>query len=218
MPFRNKHRILTSYLKGKSPVFWPWTFGNLRYCLSAISAWARPDFDQGDQHRKQRKMLNPVFSIAHMRKMGMYSSLFLDKSTNWCASPDILWRLLQGTTRLIHFILSHHILTLFVPKLRASFAHQVKDGPREVCSSFNPVSNFSFSCLQIEVLSWMGRTALELIGQSGLGYSFDPLTEDGVPHSYSTTVKLFAYVYLPVIMGLSSDFADNHTQGQLYSR
>lgn len=26
----------------------------------------------GDQHRKQRKMLNPVFSIAHMRNMGPY--------------------------------------------------------------------------------------------------------------------------------------------------
>jgi hypothetical protein len=26
----------------------------------------------GDQHKKQRKMLNPVFSIAHMREMGSY--------------------------------------------------------------------------------------------------------------------------------------------------
>ena len=25
---------------------------------------------------------------------------------------------------------------------------------------------------------WMGRTALELIGQGGLGYSFDPLTKN----------------------------------------
>jgi hypothetical protein len=116
------------------------------------------------------------------------------------------------------FILPHHILTLFGPKLRASIAHQVKDGPREVYSFFNPLSNFSFNCLQIEVLSWTTRTALELIGQSGLGYSFDSLTEDGVPHPYSTTVKLFSYVYFPRIMGLSSDFADNHTQGQLYSR
>ena len=49
----------------------------------------------------------------------------------------------------------------------------------------------------------MTRTALELIGQSGLGYSFDPLTEDGVPHSYSTTVKLFTYVHFPAIMGPS---------------
>jgi hypothetical protein len=38
-------------------------------------------------------------------------------------------------------------------------------------------------------MSWMTRTALELIGQSGLGYSFDPLTEDGKQHPYSKAVK-----------------------------
>lgn len=31
---------------------------------------------------------------------------------------------------------------------------------------------------EIDMLGWMGRTALELIGQGGLGYSFDPLVED----------------------------------------
>ncbi|CCM02686.1 uncharacterized protein FIBRA_04792 [Fibroporia radiculosa] len=30
----------------------------------------------------------------------------------------------------------------------------------------------------IDMLSWMGRTALEVIGQGGLGYSFDPLVKD----------------------------------------
>ena len=28
------------------------------------------------------------------------------------------------------------------------------------------------------MLNWMGRTALELVGQGGLGYSFDPLVAD----------------------------------------
>lgn len=28
------------------------------------------------------------------------------------------------------------------------------------------------------MLNWMGRAALELIGQGGLGYSFDPLVEN----------------------------------------
>lgn len=28
------------------------------------------------------------------------------------------------------------------------------------------------------MLVWMGRAALELIGQGGLGYSFDPLVAD----------------------------------------
>ena len=40
----------------------------------------------------------------------------------------------------------------------------------------------------------MARTALELIGQSGLGYSFDPLTEDDASHPFSNAVKLLVYV------------------------
>ena len=31
---------------------------------------------------------------------------------------------------------------------------------------------------EIDMFHWMARTALELIGQGGLGYSFDPLTEN----------------------------------------
>ena len=34
----------------------------------------------------------------------------------------------------------------------------------------------------------MGRTALELIGQGGLGHSFDPLVEH-VPNDYGVALK-----------------------------
>ncbi|CCL98383.1 uncharacterized protein FIBRA_00378 [Fibroporia radiculosa] len=78
----------------------------------------------GETHRRQRKILNPVFSIAHMRNM---IPLF--------------------------YGVSH--------KLRSAIAQRVAKGPQE-----------------LDVLGWTGRTALELIGQGGLGYSFDPLTED----------------------------------------
>ncbi|KAK7040122.1 hypothetical protein VNI00_009927 [Paramarasmius palmivorus] len=74
----------------------------------------------GDHHRKQRKMLNPVFSIAHMRNM--------------------------------------------VPMFY-EVAHK------------------------IDMLSWMARTALELIGQSGLGYSFDELQDEEHAHPYVKTLK-----------------------------
>ena len=43
----------------------------------------------------------------------------------------------------------------------------------------------------VDLLGWMGRAALELIGQSGIGYSFDPLTED-VSDEYADAVKTFA--------------------------
>jgi hypothetical protein len=39
------------------------------------------------------------------------------------------------------------------------------------------------------MLSWMTRTALELIGQSGLGTSFDSLEPEEVPHPFSTSLK-----------------------------
>jgi hypothetical protein len=46
---------------------------------------------------------------------------------------------------------------------------------------------------KIDVSLWMTRTALELIGQSGLGYSFEPLTEDGKDHIFSKSVKELVY-------------------------
>ncbi|CCM01005.1 uncharacterized protein FIBRA_03053 [Fibroporia radiculosa] len=78
----------------------------------------------GETHRKQRKLLNPAFSINHMR----------------------------------------HIIPIFynvAHKLRNGLMKQIVGGTEEV-----------------DLLEWMSRAALELIGQGGLGYSFDPLVED----------------------------------------
>lgn len=44
------------------------------------------------------------------------------------------------------------------------------------------------------MLGWMGRTALELIGQGGLGHSFDPLTRD-VADDFADSVKAYLYVF-----------------------
>ncbi|KAG6854373.1 hypothetical protein C0991_007364, partial [Blastosporella zonata] len=43
----------------------------------------------------------------------------------------------------------------------------------------------------------MGRAALEMIGQSGLGYSFDPLEEGAKPHPFSEATKAFRLVLSP---------------------
>ena len=45
--------------------------------------------------------------------------------------------------------------------------------------------------IQIKILSWMTRTALELIGQSGFGYSFDDFTEDSTRSAYAVSVKQY---------------------------
>ncbi|KXN81939.1 Cytochrome P450 3A6 [Leucoagaricus sp. SymC.cos] len=107
----------------------------------------------GEQHRKQRKMLNPVFSIAHMREM---TPIFY-----------------EVTSRLYKAILE-----------------QVQTSPKE-----------------IDILHWMTRIALELIGQSGMGYSFDSLkTEDGSDelHPYSRSVKRFGVIGSGLLSGPKS--------------
>ncbi|KAM5543445.1 hypothetical protein V8D89_002696 [Ganoderma adspersum] len=98
----------------------------------------------GDHHRKQRKMLNPVFSINHMRRM---IPMF----------DNVSRKLQKGVENLV----SGH------------------DGPVEV-----------------DMLLWMGRTALELIGQAGLGYSFDPLVSDS-PDEFMLAIKSFGYIGTP---------------------
>ena len=47
--------------------------------------------------------------------------------------------------------------------------------------------------LELDMISWIGRTALELIGQAGLGYSFDPLVAD-TPDDFGYAIKTFQYV------------------------
>ncbi|KAI5892471.1 cytochrome P450 [Schizophyllum commune H4-8] len=91
----------------------------------------------GDHHRKQRKLMNPVFSTTHMRNM---IPLFYE----------------------------------VIDALRTTLERKIETSPTEV-----------------DMLHWMGRTALELISRSGLGYSFDSLAPDAVPHPYAASVKEF---------------------------
>lgn len=59
------------------------------------------------------------------------------------------------------------------------------------------VSAHAESTADVDVLGWMSRAALELIGQAGIGHSFDPLIED-VPDSYAEAAKYLACVsFLP---------------------
>ncbi|RXW21502.1 hypothetical protein EST38_g4357 [Candolleomyces aberdarensis] len=92
---------------------------------------------QGEHHRKQRKLLNPVFSTAHMRVM----------------APTF-----------------HEIAN----KLQKAFLLKVNRSNGEA---------------EIEVASWLTRTALELIGQAGFGYSFDALEEGTKEHPFAASLK-----------------------------
>ncbi|KZT73355.1 cytochrome P450 [Daedalea quercina L-15889] len=99
----------------------------------------------GSQHSRQRKLLNPVFSVNHMR----------------------------------------HMLPLFysvVHKLRSAIASRIGEEQRE-----------------IDMLGWMGRTALELVGQGGLGYSLDPLVTDST-NTYGQALKSLVPVLSPMLL------------------
>ncbi|KAG5637801.1 hypothetical protein H0H81_003193, partial [Sphagnurus paluster] len=48
---------------------------------------------------------------------------------------------------------------------------------------------------EVDILHWMGRAALEMIGRSGFGYSFDPLVEGATPHPFITAAKQ----YIPIV-------------------
>ncbi|EPQ53107.1 cytochrome P450 [Gloeophyllum trabeum ATCC 11539] len=88
----------------------------------------------GQAHRKQRKMLNPVFSTKHLRNL---VPIFHDVTKELCSVIES--KVLRGET-------------------------------------------------EIDMLDWMTRTALELIGRAGLGYSFNIMRE-GTVDEYGSAVK-----------------------------
>ncbi|KAA1478306.1 cytochrome P450 [Dentipellis sp. KUC8613] len=99
----------------------------------------------GDHHRQQRKLLNPVFSINHMRYM----------------IP---------------------IFQKVCGELRDQLVERVKGGPREV-----------------EIVHWMTATALELIGQAGLGYSFE-CVNDTSGNEFALAVKTLLPTQFPFMV------------------
>ena len=100
---------------------------------------------EGQTHRRQRKMLNPVFSAAHLRNMT-------------------------------------HIFYNIAHKVQKAIADRVGTEAQE-----------------IDINGWMGRTTLEMLGQAGLGYSFDNFVNDS-SDPYGESLKMFLCVLLTLLM------------------
>ncbi|KAI0720771.1 cytochrome P450 [Cerioporus squamosus] len=94
----------------------------------------------GEAHRRQRKMLTPVFSENNLRNL---TPVFY----------QVADRLVEGISRRV--------------------MNHTQD---------------------LDMLDWMGRAALEIFGQAGLGHSFDPLTDDDASDAYTMAAK----AYLPL--------------------
>ncbi|CDO75038.1 hypothetical protein BN946_scf184640.g13 [Trametes cinnabarina] len=90
----------------------------------------------GAQNRKQRKLLNPVFSVAHLRNM---TGIFYNIARKLCGALE---------------------------------ARVGTDGR------------------EIDVNGWMARATLEMLGQAGLGYSFDSFDDDATDE-YGEALKMF---------------------------
>jgi cytochrome P450 len=94
------------------------------------------------RHKKQRKILNPVFSITHLRSL----------------VP-------------IFYGITHQV--------RGVLCKIVSDGPQE-----------------INMLHWFSRTALESIGQAGLGYSFENFESETATSAYARAINdLFPTIF-----------------------
>ncbi|KAK0197765.1 cytochrome P450 [Armillaria mellea] len=97
----------------------------------------------GDQHKRQRKLVNPVFSVAQLKDL-----------------MPVFYRISDKLSDVI-----------------------------ETQHTENPVLDMS---------EWMSRVALEMIGQTVLGYSFDPLSSR-VNNPYTSAIKEL----IPTIFSLS---------------
>lgn len=56
---------------------------------------------------------------------------------------------------------------------------------------------------EVDINGWMARTTLEMLGQAGLGYSFDNFVDDSTD-SYGESIKLFLYVAFTLFLSLQS--------------
>ncbi|KAI0056906.1 cytochrome P450 [Artomyces pyxidatus] len=98
----------------------------------------------GSTHRRQRKILGPVFSTKHISAM---------------------------------MPVFHRVARQLTNTLRAQIPNDAQE---------------------IEMLNWLRRSALELVAQAGLGYTFDSLNPDAKKHAFSSAIQEF----VPTIVGL----------------
>jgi len=51
---------------------------------------------------------------------------------------------------------------------------------------------------ELDMLVWLSRVSLELIGQAGIGVSFDTLSDTSPPNEYMLAAKRLMYVSLVI--------------------
>ena len=110
-------------------------------------------------------MLNPVFSVKHLREM---TPLFY----------NVIHRVRRSSISTMAVYITHAPSVRRV-QTRDAIMKRVRAGPKDG--------------IELDMVSWSGRTTLEVLGQAGLGHSFDPLTADQ-PDEFATAVQEFLWV------------------------
>ena len=111
-------------------------------------------------------MMNPVFSIAHMRRM--------------------------------------------IPVFN-TVVHRLQEAITMRVAGAGPAG------AELDMLMWMGRTALELVGQAGLGYSFDPLVSDS-EDEFGAAVKAIQCAFCDFISRTQLALTSTHPFTLLHTR
>jgi len=124
LPFRINHGILTS-LKGKSSVFWSWAFRNLGYCLTVIAwvcSWLWP---RGPAPKAEKKCWTLCFHCTYAQNG--HVQFFIFRQILLIDAPvrhSMTFPTRCYPSHLLLFATSYS--NIIGPKLRDSFAHQVK--------------------------------------------------------------------------------------------
>lgn len=136
----------------------------------------------GPDHKKLRKTLNPVFATRHIRDL---LPVFQSVARN-----------VRPLTLILSTPSHAHLTYISSHQLRRRLAADIQS--RTTSSSLHPSSNATTrtsaaeSEAEIDVLDWISRTALDLIGHGGLGYSFGAL--EGTKDAYSVAARRLLYV------------------------
>lgn len=121
----------------------------------------------GDTHRKHRKLFNPAFAHTNLREFG---TIPLARCP-LCLSLAV--PMFYNVSQRVGPSSDHDHCAFTCIKLRDALLSRVQQSGSK----------------EIDMYTWFTRTALEVIGQTGLGYSFDTLSLDAPEHEFSKSAK-----------------------------
>ncbi|KAI0088539.1 cytochrome P450 [Irpex rosettiformis] len=136
---------------------------------------------EGDQHRKQRKILNPAFSSSHIKSI---SPIFWDKALKlrdlWLSIVD--FKSSSASTPMDPFspvvsLANGAVATgisRWIPNPFSSFTGS-KAVRSNGLSTLREEKTSNSRGVKVDVLAWLARATLDVIGEAGFGYVFNSL-------------------------------------------